>query len=66
MTEKRIKEILSTYGKHDYYDQESGKIYKFSEMQYHLFYNKTFIPVDGIGVQERTIIELEGNYETLA
>ena len=66
MTEKRIKEILLTYGKYDYYDQESGKIYKFSEMQYHLFNNKTLIPVDGIGVQERTMIELEGDYETLA
>ena len=64
MTEKRIKEILSTYGKNDYYDQASGKIYKFSEMKYHLFYNKTIIPVDGVGVQET--IELEGNYETLA
>lgn len=64
MTEKRIKEILSIYGKNDYYDQESGKIYKFSEMQYHLFHNKTIIPVDGVGVQET--IELEGNYETMA
>lgn len=65
MTEKRIKEILSTYGKHDYYDQASGKIYKFSEMQYHLFYNKTFIPVDGIGIEKEEII-LEGNYEIMA
>lgn len=65
MTEKRIKEILSTYGKHDYYDQESGKIYKFSEMQYHLFNNQTIVPVDGIGIEKEEII-LEGNYEIMA
>lgn len=65
MTEKRIKEILSTYGKYDYYDQESGKIYKFSEMQYHLFSNQTIIPVDGIGIEKEEII-LEGNYEIMA
>lgn len=66
MTEKRIKEILSTYGKHDYYDQESGEIYKFSEMKYHLFYNQTSIPVINYGKQEEFIITLEGNYETMA
>ena len=64
MSNEKIIEIIKTYGKYDYYDQASGKIYKFSEMQYHLFHNKTIIPVDGIGVQET--IELEGNYETLA
>lgn len=66
MTEKRIKEILSIYGKCDYYDQESGKIYKFSEMQYHLFDNKTYVPVVSIGRQEMEIIKLEGNYEIMA
>ena len=64
MSNEKIIEIIKTYGKNDYYDQMSGKIYKFSEMQYHLFNNKTIIPVDGIGIQET--IELEGNYEIMA
>lgn len=66
MTKERIAELISTYGKNDYYDQASGKIYKFSEMQYHLFHNQTKIPVVDYLTGEDFIITLEGNYETLA
>ena len=66
MSSERIAELISTYGKNDYYDQASGKIFKFSEMKYHLFYNKTYIPVLDWLTNETLTIELEGNYETLA
>lgn len=67
MSKERIAEIISTYGKNDFYDQATGLIYKFSDMKYHLFYNKTFIPVlDRISNDIKEVIELEGNYEALA
>lgn len=61
-----IKEIIKTYGKNDYYDQATGKIYQLSKMEYHLFYNKTYIPVVDYLKGDDGYIELEGNYEIMA
>ena len=40
-----IEEIIKTYGKNDYYEMQTGRIYQLSKMQYHLFLNQTTIPV---------------------
>ena len=60
-----IKDIIKTYGKNDYYEMNTGKIYHLSKMSYHLFNNTTWIPVSENGelVGE---IKLEGNYEIMA
>ena len=60
MTKERIIELIATYGRNDFYDQASGKIYKFSEMQYHLFYDKTYIPVLDWLTNDLSYIQLEG------
>ena len=55
-----IKEIIKTYGKNDYYDMKTGRIYHISTMQYHLCDNTTHIYVskngDTIG-----IVKIEGD-----
>lgn len=60
-----IKDIVKMYGKVDYYEMQTGRIYHLSQMSYHLFDNTTRIPVSENG---RIIgeIKLEGNYETMA
>ena len=55
-----IKEIIKTYGKYDYYEMSTGKLYRLSEMEYSLYHNKTIIPVTRPdGTTER--IGIEGN-----
>lgn len=44
-----IKEIIDVYGKNDYYDMLTGKTYCISKMEYHLFDNTTWIPVNQNG-----------------
>lgn len=60
-----IKDIIKTYGKNDYYDMNTGKIYHLSQMSYHLFDNTTRIPVSEEG-QIIGEVRLEGNYEIMA
>lgn len=69
MDNQQIIEMIKIHGKKDFYEQATGKLYRLSEMKYHLFYNKTIIPVVNynakcVSVNEQ--IELEGNYETMA
>lgn len=40
-----IKEIIKTYGKNDYYEMQTGRIFQLSKMEYHLYSNETWIPV---------------------
>ena len=47
-----IQEIIETYGKNDYYDMNTGKIYKLSEMKYFKEDDITEIPVDKAGILE--------------
>lgn len=66
MDKQQIIEMIKIHGKKDFYEQATGKLYKLSEMKYHLLYNQTSIPVINHRKQEEFIITLEGNYETLA
>ena len=57
----KLEEIIKTYGRNDYYDMNTGRIYKISQMEYHLFDNTTHVPVyengDFIG-----IVKLKGDW----
>lgn len=44
-----IKEIIKTYGKNDYYEMQTGRIFHLSQMKYHLYDNTTRIPVSENG-----------------
>lgn len=44
-----ITEIIKTYGKNDYYEMQTGRIFHLSQMKYHLYDNTTRIPVSGNG-----------------
>lgn len=41
----KIEEIIETYGKNDYYEMSTGRIFKLSEMSYNPFLDITNIPV---------------------
>lgn len=41
-----IKEIIKTYGKVDYYEMRTGRIFKLSEMKYDEKNDETIIPVN--------------------
>lgn len=58
-----IKEIYEMYGKVDYYEMQTGRIYHFSRMEYHLFNNQTYIPVSENGI-EIGVVKVEGNLIT--
>lgn len=45
----KLEEIIKLYGKNDYYEMNTGRIYQLSKMQYHLFSNETIIPVEQCG-----------------
>lgn len=56
-----IEEIIKVSGHNDYYELETGRLFKLSEMEYNLFRNVTKVPV----IEPNRIvgyIELEGNY----
>ena len=44
-----IREIIRTYGTTDYYEQNTGRIFKLSEMKYDGIKDETSIPVDQDG-----------------
>lgn len=59
-----IKEIYEMYGKVDYMDMyHPGRIYHLSRMEYHLYNNKTYIPVSENGI-EIGVVKIEGNLIT--
>ena len=55
-----INDIIKTYGFNDYLDMNTGRIYHLSKMEYHLFFNKTYIPVSEDGKIIGNV-EVEGN-----
>lgn len=44
-----IKEIIKMYGKTDYYEMMTGRIFKMSQATYDQYTDTTFIPVDQDG-----------------
>lgn len=58
-----LEQIIETYGKNDYMDMNTGRIYHLSKMEYHLFDNTTRVPVseNGVIIGE---VKLKGNYIT--
>lgn len=57
----KIEEIIKTYGHNDYYEMETGRLFKLSQMEYNLFRNVTKVPfAEPNGIVG--YIELEGNY----
>jgi len=66
MDKQQIIEMIATHGKKNYYDQATNRTYLLSEMNYHLFHNKTYIPFIDFNTDNDGQIELEGNYETMA
>lgn len=59
-----IKEIYKTYGKVDYMDMNCpGRIYHFTQMEYHLYNNETHIPVSENGIIVG-VVKVEGNLIT--
>lgn len=58
----KIEEIIKTYGKNDYYDMNTGRIYKLSEMHYNKVMKKTRVYVEKMGVVIGQVY-LEGDWE---
>lgn len=57
-----LEEIVKMYGtKSDYYEQLTGRIFHFTQMEYHLFDNTTHVPVSKNGTYIG-IVKLKGNY----
>lgn len=61
MATTTLEQIIKTYGKNDYYEMQTGRIFLLSKMQYHLFSDETIVPVEYDGQIVGTI-KLKGDY----
>lgn len=59
----KLEEIIEMYGKNDYMDMNTGKVYHLSKMEYHLYDNTTRVPVSENGYMIGEV-KLKGNFVT--